>query len=48
VQTREGQEVELESYGQLQPDGKLQKGISNPNSTQVLARAAASFFSGFD
>jgi putative transposase len=27
VRTREGQEVELESYGQLQQDGKLQRAV---------------------
>ncbi len=27
VRTREGQEVELESYGQLQQDGKLQRAM---------------------
>ena len=27
VRTREGQEVELQSYGQLQQDGKLQRAV---------------------
>ena len=43
AKTREGQEVELESYGQLQQDGKLQRaGAGTPGGGSVHAELSAS------
>jgi putative transposase len=50
VRTREGQEVELESYGQLQQDGKLQRavreGLVAGLSTRNYRRAVESVVEG--
>jgi len=49
--TREGQEVELESYGQLQQDGKLQRavreGVVAGLSTRNYRRAVESVLEGY-
>jgi transposase-like protein len=51
VRTREGQEVELESYGQLQQDGKLQRavreGVVAGLSTRNYRRAVESVLEGY-
>jgi transposase-like protein len=51
VRTREGQEVELESYGQLQQDGKLQRavqeGVVAGLSTRNYRRAVESVVEGY-
>jgi len=51
VRTREGQEVELESYGQLQQDGKLQRavreGVVAGLSTRNYGRAVESVLEGY-
>jgi hypothetical protein len=51
VRTREGQEVELESYGQLQQDGKLQRavreGVVAGLSTRNYWRAVESVLEGY-
>jgi putative transposase len=51
VRTREGQEVELESYGQLQQDGKLQRavqeGVVAGLSTRNYGRAVDSVLEGY-
>jgi transposase-like protein len=51
VRTREGQEVELESYGQLQQDGKLQRavreGVVAGLSTRNYRRAVESVLGGY-
>ena len=51
VRTREGQEVELESYGQLQQDGKLQRAVRERMvaglSTRNYRRAVESVVEGY-
>ena len=51
VRTREGQEVELESYSQLQQDGKLQRavreGVGSGLSTRNYRRAVESVLEGY-
>ena len=51
VRTREGQEVELESYGQLQQDGKLQRAVRERIvaglSTRNYRRAVESVVEGY-
>ena len=51
VRTREGQEVELESYGQLQQDGKMQRavreGVVAGLSTRNYGRAVESVLEGY-
>ena len=51
VRTREGQEVELESYGQLQQDGKLQRAVRERMvaglSTRNYRRAVESVLEGY-
>jgi hypothetical protein len=51
VRTREGQEVELESYGQLQQDGKLQLAVRERMvaglSTRNYRRAVESVVEGY-
>jgi hypothetical protein len=51
VRTREGQEVELESYGQLQQDGKLQRAVRERLvaglSTRNYRRAVESVVEGY-
>ena len=51
VRTREGQEVELESYGQLQQDGKLQRAVQERMvaglSTRNYRRAVESVLEGY-
>ncbi len=51
VRTREGQEVELESYGQLQQDGKLQSAVRERlvagHSTRNYRRAVESVVEGY-
>jgi putative transposase len=51
VRTREGQEVELESYGQLQQDGKMQRavreGVVAGLSTRNYRRAVESVLEGY-
>jgi putative transposase len=51
VRTREGQEVELESYGQLQLDGKLQRAVQEGMvaglSTRSYRRAVESVLEGY-
>src|SRR6201998_1019733 len=51
VRTREGQEVELESYGQLQQDGKLQRAVQERMvaglSTRNYRRAVESVLDGY-
>lgn len=51
VRTREGQEVELESYGQLQQDGKLQRAVRERLvaglSTRNYRRAVESVLEGY-
>jgi len=51
VRTREGQEVELESYRQLQQDGKLQRavreGVVSGLSTRNYGRAVESVLEGY-
>lgn len=51
VRTREGQEVELESYGQLQQDGKLQRAVRERMvaglSTRNYRRAVQSVVAGY-
>ncbi|HEX2698495.1 MAG TPA: IS256 family transposase [Anaerolineales bacterium] len=51
VRTREGQEVELESYGQLQQDGKLQRSVREGMvaglSTRNYRRAVESVLEGY-
>jgi hypothetical protein len=51
VRTREGQEVELESYGQLQQDGKLQRAVQEGMvaglSTRNYRRAVTSVLEGY-
>ena len=51
VRTREGQEVELESYGQLQQDGKLQRAVRERLvaglSTRNYRRAVGSVLEGY-
>jgi putative transposase len=51
VRTREGQEVELESYGQLQQDGKLQRavqeGVVAGLSTRNYGQAVHSVLEGY-
>ena len=51
VRTREGQEVELESYGQLQQDGKLQRAVRERMvaglSTRNYRRAMESVLEGY-
>jgi transposase-like protein len=51
VRTREGQEVELESYGQLQQDGKLQRAVRERLvaglSTRNYRRAVQSVVEGY-
>lgn len=51
VRTRQGQEVELESYGQLQQDGKLQRavreGVVAGLSTRNYRRAVESVLEGY-
>ena len=51
VRTREGQQVELESYGQLQQDGKLQRavreGVVAGLSTRNYRRAVESVLEGY-
>src|SRR5262249_55185045 len=51
VRTREGQEVELESYGQLQQDGKLQRAVQERMvaglSTRNYRRAVESVVEGY-
>jgi len=51
VRTREGQEVELQSYGQLQQDGKLQRAVRERLvaglSTRNYRRAVESVVEGY-
>jgi len=51
VRTREGQEVELESYGQVQQDGKLQRAVRERMvaglSTRNYRRAVESVVEGY-
>ena len=51
IRTREGQEVELESYGQLQQDGKLQRAVRERLvaglSTRNYRRAVESVLEGY-
>src|SRR5260370_282573 len=51
VRTREGQEVELESYGQLQQDGKLQRAVRERMvaglSTRNYRRAGETVLEGY-
>src|SRR6202521_5543386 len=51
VRTREGQEVELQSYGQLQQDGKLQRAVQERMvaglSTRNYRRAVESVLEGY-
>src|SRR5690242_1506065 len=51
IRTREGQEVELESYGQLQQDGKLQRAVRERMvaglSTRNYRRAVESVVEGY-
>src|SRR6202163_3886570 len=51
VRTREGQEVELQSYGQLQEDGKLQRAVRDRMvaglSTRNYLRAVESVVEGY-
>ena len=51
VRTREGQEVELESYAQLQQDGKLQRAVREGMvaglSTRNYRRAVESVLEGY-
>src|SRR5260370_13367821 len=51
VRTRKGQEVELESYGQLQQDGKLQRAVQERMvaglSTRNYRRAVESVLEGY-
>ena len=51
VRTPEGQEVELESYGQLQQDGKLQRAVREGMvaglSTRNYRRAVESVLEGY-
>jgi putative transposase len=47
VRTREGREVELESYGQLQQDGKLQRAVRERMVAGLSTRAVESVVEGY-